>query len=357
LHRKTQILGLFLLLALALAGCSDGLPGAGVTPEVTQPPTETAAPTEIPTPTNTPLPPVGVLLVPEGANSALADRLQTFLSEQIPPHGMRFQLRPALDAETIRRDDIRWVIALPPVDDLGALAAAVPDVRFVALGFDALEPAANLTIVAVPEDWYLQQAFMAGYMGMVLTYDWRVGMVRVNLPQDNLASEAFRNGALFFCASPSGDLNCYSHFAPVIAYPIIVYGEPELSPDEWPGLGRYLLNQAVETVFVSPLVDSDPLLRYLGQEEAIIIGTSPPLDGLRAQWAASLEFDLFAAFERHWPEFVAGSDGELVNVSLEITHVNPDLLSPGRQQFVEKMLADIQGGYIILTEEHNVNNP
>lgn len=348
---------LLLLAVLALAGCSGGLPGTGETPEATLPPTETPAPTSTPAPTVTPLPPIGALLVPEGSDADLASRMQSFLSEQIPRHGMRFQLRPSLDKDTIQRDEIQWVIAIPPVDGLDTLAASTPDTRFLAIGFENLEPAANLTVIAIPENWYLQQAFIAGYMGMVITYDWRVGMVRVNLPQDDLAAQAFRNGSLFFCASPSGDLNCYSHFAPVIAYPIIVYGEPELTPDEWPRLGQYLLNQAVETVFVSPLVDSDPLMRRLAQEEAVIIGTEPPLEDVRAQWAASLEFDLFASFERYWPEFVAGSEGQRIDVPLEITHTNPDLLSPGRQQFVEKMLDEVQAGNILMVEENKADNP
>ncbi len=201
---------------------------------------------------------------------------------------------------------------------------------------------------------------MAGYIGMVITPDWRAGMIRVNTPEGELAARAFKTGALFFCSSPSApgqDLFCRPDYAPVYQYPIIAFGEPGTAPDEWPGVGRYMLNQYVDTMFISPEVQSDPLLRFLAQEEVEIIGSAPPLDDLRPQWVASLEFDRYQAFQDYWPEFAAGADAQLITVPLTITHVNPDLFSAGRQQFVEMMLADLIAGYVDYGLETNVNNP
>lgn len=118
-----------------------------------------------------------------------------------------------------------------------------------------------------------------------------------------------------------------------------------------------MLNQYVDTLFISPEVESDPLYRYLTQEEVEIIGSAVPLDDIRSQWVASLEFDLFQAFLEYWPEFAAGTDGELVTVPLTITNVNPELLSPGRQQFVEIMLANLAAGYVDYGLDNSVNNP
>jgi hypothetical protein len=185
-------------------------------------------------------------------------------------------------------------------------------------------------------------------------------MIRVNTPSGELAAQAFKNGALFFCSSPSTpgqDLFCRPLYAPVYQYPIITFGEPETLPEEWTAVGRYMVGQYVETVFVSPEVNSSQLLRFLAQEEVEIIGTGAPPDDLKSQWVASLEFDLWQAFVDYWPEFAAGTDGQQVTVPLAITHVNPELLSPGRQQFVEQMLADVLAGYISLLDGTNVNNP
>jgi hypothetical protein len=317
-------------------------------------------PSATPTLTPTPLPPVGVLLVPEGADPQLAEQLQAFLPDRVSQAGMRFQVRPSLKRDDFERDDFKWIIALPPYDDLGALAASVPDARFLAVGFDDLEPAANLTVIALPEDWFVQQAFMAGYMGMVITPDWRAGMIRVNTPEGELAAGAFKTGALFFCSSPSApgqELFCRPDYAPIYQYPIIAFGEPGTAPDEWTGLGRFMLNQYVDTIFVSPEVNSDPLLRFLVQEEVAIIGSAPPLSDIQTQWVASLEFDLFQAFQDYWPDFAAGTDATLVIVPLKITHVNPDLLSLGRQQFIETMLADLNAGFVDYGSEMYVNNP
>ena len=179
--RNAKFVGLLLLFALLLVGCSGGIPGLEPTPTDAPPPTETPAPTETPTPTKTALPPVGVLLVPEGADPILAEQMQSFLAERIPPQGMRFQVRPSLSQDDFARDDFRWIIALPPYSDLDTLAASARDARFLAVGFDNLEPSPNLTVISKPDDWYAQQAFMAGYIGMVITPDWRAGMIRVNI--------------------------------------------------------------------------------------------------------------------------------------------------------------------------------
>jgi len=357
--RNPYFIGLFLLLGLTLilAACSGGIPGLAPTPTNTLEPTETFTPTETPAPTATALPPVGLLILPEGANPDLAESIQAFLADRIPVEGMRFQVRPALGLDDFERDDFRWVIALPPFDDLDSLAAAAPQTRFLAVGFDDLQPTANLAVIARPADWYIQQAFMAGYIGMVITPDWRAGMIRVNTPEGDLAAQAFNSGALFFCSSPSGDLACYSHYSPVYGYPIITYGEPETTADEWPGVGRYMLNLVVETIFVSPQVKSDQLLRYLAQEEVEIIGAGAPLSDISSQWVCSLEYDLLQAFEEYWPEFAAGTEGRLLTIPLRITHVNPDLLSPGRQHFVEIMLENVIAGYVDFGLDTSVNNP
>ena len=360
--RPTSLIGftLFIALYLLLTGCSEGIPGFEPTPTNTITPTVTPTPTATPTLTPTSLPPVGVLIVPEGADPQLAEQMQAFLSDHIPQLGMRFQVRPSLSLDDFDRDDFQWIIAIPPLDDLGTLAASAPEARFLAVGFNDLIPAANLTVIALPEDWFLQQAFMAGYTSMVITPDWRAGMIRVNTPEGELAAQAFKTGALFFCSSPSApgqDLFCRPDYAPVYQYPIIAFGEPGIAEDEWPGVGRYMLNQYVDTMFISPEVNSDSLLRFLAQEEVEIIGTAPPPDDLRPQWVASLDFNAFQAFQDYWPEFVAGKDAQLVTVPLAITHANPDLLSPGRQQFVEAMLANLIAGYVKYGEDSSVNNP
>ena len=118
-----------------------------------------------------------------------------------------------------------------------------------------------------------------------------------------------------------------------------------------------MLNQYVETMFISPEIESEQLLRYLAQEEVEIIGGAPPPDEIRSQWVASLEYDLFQAFQLYWPEFTAGAEGQSIVVPLVITNVNPDLLSPGRQQFVEIMLANLMAGFVDYGLDNSVNNP
>jgi hypothetical protein len=345
-----------------LIGCQGGvaLPWQPASPTPTPEATFTPTPTPTLTPTPTPLPPLGVLLAPSQADPALANPVQNFLAAEIPGAGYRYQLRPSLIASDFEQDDIRWVIVLPPYPEIRSLVAAAPQTRFLALGFDDLEPTANLSVVALPRNWFAQQAFMAGYLAAVITPDWRVGMIRLNTPEGEQAGQAFDTGALFYCASPSspGQENfCRPTYAPIYEYPLTVYGEPGAAPEEWTPVGNYLLNMAVETIYVMPGADGDQLLRSLAQSEATLLGGVTPPEGVQNHWAASLQYDLLQTFKAYWPEFVTETAGKAVTVPLTLTHVNPDLLSPGRQQFVEKMLADLLAGAIDLGVGEAVNNP
>jgi hypothetical protein len=46
-----------------------------------------------------------------------------------------------------------------------------------------------------------------------------------------------------------------------------------------------------------------------------------------------------------WAKLLVGEGGEEVSLPLGFTGANPDLLSPGRQHLVERMLADLLAGF------------
>ena len=72
---------------------------------------------------------------------------------------------------------LKVVIALPPDPGLAALAAAAPEVQFLAVGIPDLPAASNLSSIGgtgVPVD---QQAFLAGYIAGLVAPEWKVGIL------------------------------------------------------------------------------------------------------------------------------------------------------------------------------------
>ena len=110
----------------------------------------------------------------------------------------------------------------------------------------------------------------------------------------------------------------------------------------------YMIHRTVTTVYVVPGAGDDAMLDHLAQAGVNIIAGTPRRAGLEAHWAASLSFDLLRSFVDEWPRFSTGEVGQAVTLPLQIMDANPEILSPGKQQLVEKILADVLAGYVDL---------
>jgi hypothetical protein len=341
--KKNPLYLLVLILVIwSLVGCSQALPVIEAEKTATPAPTQTPTLTSTPVPSPTPLPPVGVLLAPPEADPYLVEELQTFLSQAIPEAGYRFQVRPSLTAETIQAEDIGWVIALPPLPDLGALAAAAPETRFLAVGISGLEPGSNLSVIGADDARMDHQGFIAGYLAALITPDWRVGVIATNTETGQTARQAFVTGAKYFCGL------CITTYPPFAEYPLYLQLDQGTSSADWQAASNVLINRGVETMYVVPGAGDEALLRHLVQSGVSIIGGTPPPDGLADSWVATLGFSPLEAFYQFWPDFVVGTDGEMVDVPLTIANINPDLFSLGRQRLVEEMLTQVQAGAVDL---------
>lgn len=343
MKKKTWLLSVLLLVIWALVGCNGAVPVIGEGATDTPVPTSTPTLTPTPLPTSTPLPPVAVLLAPPQANPSQVESLQTFLAEAVSEAGYRFQVRPTLAADTIQVEDIEWVIALRPNPDLGALAAAAPETRFLAVGFSDLDPGANLSVIGADDTQMDHQGFIAGYTAALITPDWRVGVITTaNTEGGQIARQAFVTGAKYFCGL------CITTYPPFAEYPLYLQLDQGTSTTDWQAASNVLINRGVKTIYVVPGAGDEALLQHLAQSDVNILGGTPPPDGLADSWVATLGFSPLEAFDQFWPEFVAGVDGQSVDVPLAITNVNPDLLSPGRQRLVEEILTQVQAGAVDL---------
>lgn len=328
---------MLLILTACNAAASDP---ASVTPLVVTP---TVLPTEAPTPTVTAMPPVGILLAPPEADRQLVDLLQASLAQSISDAGIRFQVLPSLDIDSFEREAIDWVVALPPAANLSELIAASPQTRFLAVGIQGLDPAPNLSVIAPDGQRLDQQGFIAGYIAAMITPDWRVGVISIadtGAGQD--ARNGFLTGAEFFCGM------CAPSYPPFIEYPLYVEANANASADEWQATADILLFRSVETIYVVPGAGGEDLLRYLARAGVKIIGgTAHPTD-INDAWVATLAFSPSQAFLDFWPDFVAGQDGQTVDVPLTVMEINEELLSIGRQRLVAEVLVDVLAGYIDL---------
>ena len=337
-----------LLIILFLVGCSS--------PQDTQTPpgepvfTETPVLTPTQADTPTPLSPVGVFLTPPESDPTLVDELNTLIGEYIRAEGLRFQVLETMAPGDFLADDFRYVVVLPPYPNLKALAQGAPDTKFLAVGFNDLDPLENLSILRFGGGDYGVQGFVAGYIAAIITTDWRVAVLSVQESDDALAArEGFRVGVKYFCGL------CNPKYAPTginYIYPKYIDLPVDASDLEIEANVNLLIDRAVNTFYIVPGAGDQKIYRMLISNNKLIIGPGSDFrEEYRDNWVASLEYDLVQAFKEYWPEFLENQSGSEHIPPLLINDVNPDLLSQGKLQAVKSIQEEVSAGYIKTTFE------
>lgn len=340
---RNQLFWGLILIGIMVSGCSGGLPLVKPTATLAPTPTATLTPTEVPSATPTPLAPIGLLLAPSEADAGLVAEVQTRLSQWIPELGYRFQIRQVLTEADLARDDFRLVVVLPPNEGIAALAAGHPEIHFLAVGLPDLEVRPNLTTIGADGERLDHQGFLAGYMAAMITPDWRVGVIGFSDSSQTVAArQAFYTGVKFYCGL------CLPDYPPYYEYPLYFELGTDADTVAWRTAADYMIHRSVTTVYVVPGAGDDAMLDHLAQAGLNIIAGTPRRSGLEEHWVASLTFDLLSSFLEEWPRFSAGEVGQAVTLPMQITDANPEILSPGKQQLIEKVLVDVLAGYIDL---------
>jgi hypothetical protein len=91
---------------------------------------------------------------------------------------------------------------------------------------------------------------------------------------------------------------------------------------------------------------NDPQVVGLLVEKGVkLIGSQPmPAEAAQAWILSVLPGDHLA--RALLPSILSGAAGQAVDFPIEIVHINPALLSPGRQALAETILADMLSGFI-----------
>lgn len=335
-------ISLFLLFCvLALFACRATTPGPTPNPETPAPtPSATEPATDVPSPSPTVQSAQVILLALAGSDPGDMLALQNVLGELAGQDHLTFETRADLAGLEFSAG-VRMVVAMPPDPGIVNLAAANPQVQFLAVGIPGIQAASNLSAIGSQGDRPDQQGFLAGYLAAVITKDWRAGVIsRGDTVEGKAARLGFTNGVIFYCGL------CRPAYPPFVQYPQYVELAAGASQAEQQAAADVLIQNAVKTVYVFPGAGDETLLEYLAQAGVSLIGSSTPPASLRSNWVASIRVDKASAIQQVWPRLTGGEKGIQISVPLVLAEQNTALFSAGRQHLVEKMLVDLLAGFI-----------
>jgi len=339
---KNKIIYWLLIGVFILTGCRSGEEtGQVIDPGVLEP----SQPTDLPVDTPTPLAPVGVLLTPAGSDQQLAADLNTIIGSYIGDQELRYQVLTDLTDEDFARDEYRIVVALPPNPGIAELAQNFPDTKFLAVGFNDLEPGDNLSVLRSGGGDFDVQGFIAGYIAAMITTDWRVGALSVQENDDALAArDGFRVGVKYYCGL------CNPKYAPTginYLYPKYIDLPVDATDPQINANVDFLVDRAVNTFYIIPGVGNQNIYRSLVGYQKFIIGSGIDYrEEYRDFWVISLEYDLLSTLNEIWSQFLSAEEGFAKSPPLLLTDINYDLLSEGKVMLVEKILKEVTSGFI-----------
>jgi hypothetical protein len=325
---------LFIVVVSVVSACGNNVePAATTAPTVID--TVVAPPVSTPTATV----PLAVLLVPADLDPETSNLYQTTVYDLAQQAGFRFQLRNAF-TEADLEPGLQVVIAVSTDPGIATLAAAAPQVQFLAIDIPNLTAGGNISVL----DSNVQPdtaAFLAGYTAAMITDDYRIGMM---IPKDNgdaiRALNAYAKGMVYYCGT------CPRNFFYSWAYPQYIEIPGDVEKNIYNAYADILMLQyKVETIYIYPDVYTEDLANYIGTTGTYAIGTVSP-EQRPAGWAMTIRPDVIKAIQNAWPNLVSGQGGVTVQSPLGLADVDPDVLSPGKQRLVEQTLSDLQAGLI-----------
>lgn len=342
-HRLITILGM-VTLSMVLVACNLFRSQSTATVSVQTPIDLQPTVTQPPPPTVTTATPKAILLAPPGADPALISEIQAVMQDLSLKSALVFEQRPELTQADLQSTAIRLVV-VTGLDDsiIAGLSSAAPHVQFLVVGSSGLPLGANLSLVRIRDYSPDVKAFLAGYIAAAVTTDWRVAVVSETSPAGKAARNGFTNGVYFFCGL------CRSLYPPfpIPAYPLYWELQPGASQADWDPAIAFFKTWQVQTIYLSrPLAEEGTLL-MLTAAGFNLISDSNTATGIQDRWIATISSANPAeAVSSLWADLLAGKGGASFDLPLIFTQINPTLFSPGKQDYVADMLADLLTGLI-----------
>lgn len=327
----------FVILTILLAALLGACGGGGPTATAASVPTETqvAPPTLTPTTAS----PLAILVLPADLHPDTSNLYQKTVYDLAQASGLRFQVRNSLTPADLE-PGLQVVIVLPPDPGLAALAAAAPQVQFLAINIPEVAPGGNISVLGSNSQTDVA-AFLAGYTAALITDDYRIGML---IPKDNADAlrglNAFASGMKFFCGT------CRPLYFYAGTFPQYVEIPVDEDPANYNAYADILIiKYKVGTIYLHPDIATPDLETYIGTTGVYMIGTKTP-EQLPAGWVMTIQPDITAAIRNAWPDLLDGKGGVTVQSPLGLSDIDPTILTPGKQRLVEQTLNDLQAGRI-----------
>ena len=325
---------LFVVIIIVVSACGNSTEPAATSASI---PTDTLTPPPALTPT--PTIPLAVLVVPGELDPDTSNLYQKTVYDLTQQSGHRFQVRNTFTTADLE-PGLQVVIAVSTDPGIAELAAAAPQVQFLAINIPNVAAGGNVSVLGNNSQTDIA-AFLAGYTAALITDDYRIGMM---MPKDNAdairALNAYANGMVFYCGI------CRPFYYLPWAFPQYI----EIGADE--DVNNYdayadilMLQYKVGTIYIYPDVYTEDLANYIGTTGTYMIGTISP-EQRPAGWVMTIQPDVIKAIQNAWPDLISGQGGVTVQSPLGLADVDPSLLSPGKQRLVEQTLSDLQTGLI-----------
>ncbi|HET6596252.1 MAG TPA: hypothetical protein VFG81_11545 [Anaerolineales bacterium] len=333
--RQRFIIFLVVIVSMfSLTACGGGEVAGTFTPV----PTDTAI--VPPTLTPTLATPLAILVLPADLDPDTSNLYQKTVYDLTQTSGFRFQVRNSLAADDLTEPGLQVVVSLPPDPGIAALAAATPQVQFLAINIPEVSAGGNVSVLGNNTQTDVA-GFLAGYTAALITDDYRIGML---MPKDNPDAvrglNAFATGMKYYCGA------CRPFYFYPWTYPQFVEIPAEEDKSHYNAFADILILQyKVGTIYIHPGVATADVETYIGTTGVYMIGTVTP-EELPAGWVMTIQPDIVKAIQNAWPGLVSGQGGITVQSPLGLSDIDPTLLTPGKQRLVEQTLNDLQAGLI-----------
>jgi hypothetical protein len=325
-----------LFLLILLTSCTFGAPATGA---VTSTPAPTVTPAPTAGPTSTPPAPLVILVVPADMNETQSKAYQKAVYDMSQAQGYRFVVLNKLTTADLE-PTLKIVVDLSPDTDIVPLAAAAPQAQFLAINLPGIQPGGNVSVLGGEATRIDQVAFIAGYIGAMITQDYHTGALLVkDSPEAATITTAFRAGQEFFCGL------CNPYAGPFEEYPLVQDIPKDAKPNEYGAYADILIRKKVDTLFLQPGVDLPELLEYLPTVGVLMIGTKTPTKDTPG-WVVTLQPNYLEAMKAAFPDLLAGQGGKAFPAPLSFNNANPDLFGVGKQNNARKVLDDLLAGFI-----------
>ena len=283
-------------------------------------------------PTSTPLPGKVALVIAPGTDAALTQSVQDAVGLLSKQAGLPLEINPT------GAGNWRVAVYLNPPADLAKTAATLPATQFLAISQIDLDKAPNLSVIRIHSD---QEAFVAGYITMLVAPDWRAGALLANdTPLGDKLDEVFKNGGYFFCGA------CYSALSPIKSFPITATLPASSDLTTWQTALDGLRKSIIYTLYVSPQAATPDLLTYLAAQKFYLVGGATPAAEILPRWVATVSSDSMTPLQQIWPGLLSGKGGLVVNAPVVVSDVQDKMLGSGRMVLVQELIKNLTSGQV-----------